>query len=348
METRTKVVSVDPPFAIPGGEIIITCENFVLEPSSLDGCYIEGMQCRIVAASTSRILAIVPDDIASSTPSVQLVSRGAASETHDIVIGRKLADGMHMVANPAVDPIDDAIILTRSGTRGQHLPATLFRLDTDGYVDEMPDPILNPTGIAFDRHGQLFVTNRAEGEVYTVARDGAATVYATDLGIATGIAFDEDGAMYVGDRAGTIFRVKNFAEVETFTVMDASVAAYHMAFGPDGRLFLTAPGFASHDLVHVIDKEGYDEIFFRGLGRPQGLAFAKTGELFVAACYQGRHGIVRIAQDGSSAQHFVAGNNIVGLCFTRSGEMIVATADTIYAVPCRVEGLLLDDGRPPL
>jgi len=310
--------------------------------SSLDGCYIEGMQCRIVAASTTRILAIVPDDIASSNPTIQLVCRGAASETHNMSIGRKLAGDMHVVANPAVDPLDDAIILTRSGSRGQHLPATLFRLDTDGYIDEMPEAILNPTGIAFDRDGQMFVTNRAQGEVYSVGRDGTATVYATGLGIATGLAFGPDGMMYVGDRSGTVYRVRDFAEVETFTVMDASVAAYHLAFGPDGRLFMTAPAFASHDGVHVIDDEGFDEIFFKGFGRPQGLAFDKSGNLYAAACYQGRHGIVRIAPDGASAEHFVAGNNIVGLCFTRKGEMVVATGDSVYSISCEIEGTLLN------
>lgn len=342
MESRPRILSVEPQHAIPGGEIIVTCEGFQMEPSSLDGCYIEGMQCRIVAASTSRILAIVPDDIAGSGPAIQLVCGGAASETRSISIGRKLAGDMHIVANPAVDPLDDAIILTRSGSRGQHLPATLFRLDTEGYIDEMPEAILNPTGIAFDREGQMFVSNRAQGEVYSVGRDGTATVYATGLGIATGIAFGPDGLMYVGDRSGTVYRIREFAEVETFTVMDASVAAYHLAFGPDGRLFMTAPALASHDCVHVIDNEGFDETFFKGFGRPQGLAFDSSGNLYAAACFQGRHGIVRIAPDGSSADHFVAGNNIVGLCFTRRGEMIVATGDSVYAVTCGIKGTLLD------
>ncbi|MEP6787958.1 MAG: gluconolaconase, partial [Acidobacteriota bacterium] len=278
---------------------------------------------------------------AESKTTIHLVSLGAVSNELNIVVGKLLTDGMHIVANPAVDPSDDALILTRSGGRGQHLPVTLFRLEPDGYIDEMPEPILNPTGIAFDRDGQMFVTNRAQGEVYSVGRDGTATVYATGLGIATGLAFDAEGLMYVGDRSGTVYRVKDFAEVETFTVMDASVAAYHMAFGPDGRLYMTAPGLASHDAVHVIDKEGFDENFFRGLGRPQGLAFDKAGNLYVAGCYKGRHGVVKISPDGTSAEHLVAGNSVVGLCFTRKGEMIVATNDSVYSIPCGIEGTLL-------
>jgi sugar lactone lactonase YvrE len=148
-------------------------------------------------------------------------------------------------------------------------------VEPDGFLDELPEPILNPTGIAFDPDGQMFVTNRAEGEVYAVSRDGIATVFATSLGIATGLAFGPDGQMYVGDRTGTIYRVKDLGESETFAVLEPSVAAYHMAFGPDGRLYVTSPGLASYDCVHVIDREGFDEKFFRGLARPQGLSYDK-------------------------------------------------------------------------
>lgn len=341
MSQSLKVTSVEPRYAIPGGEIAIACEGF--NAASAGGVFVGGERARITAASSKRILANVPviNETGDGQTHVTLESGGAKSDPFPFYVGRLLVDGMHIVANPAVDPSDDAIILTRSGGRGQHLPATLFRLEADGYLDEFAEPILNPTGIAFDREGQMFVTNRAEGEVYAVGRDGGATVYATGLGIATGIAFDGEGRMYVGDRAGIVYRIRDDATTETFTVMEPSVAAYHMAFAADGRLFLTSPGLASHDAVHVIDKEGYDEKFFSGLGRPQGIAFDKAGDLYVAGCYQGRHGIVRISPDGSSAEHFVAGNNVVGLCFTRAGAMIVATNDSVYSIACGINGTLL-------
>ena len=341
MSQKLKITAVEPRYAIPGGEIAVTCEGF--DAGSASGVFISGERCRVTAASSKRILTNVPKSVGTNDGQthIHLESGGASSEPFPFYVGRFLVDGMHIVANPAVDPSDDAIILTRSGGRGQHLPATLFRLEADGYLDEFADPILNPTGIAFDRAGQMFVTNRAEGEVYAVGREGGATVYATGLGVATGIAFDSKGQMYVGDRSGIVFRVRDDATSETFTVMEPSVAAYHLAFAPDGRLFLTSPGLASNDAVHVIDKEGYDEKFFTGLGRPQGLAFDKAGNLYVVGCYQGRHGIVRVSPDAKSAEHFVAGNSIIGLCFTRIGEMIVATNDSVFSISCGIEGTLL-------
>ena len=241
MTQRLKITVVEPRYAIPGGEIAIACEGFDVGKGA--AVFVGDIGCRILAASSTRILAIVPEDelgdvLAEVDPElskskgkkiVHLECNGVVSNEFEMTVGRLLTDGMHIVANPAVDPSDNAIILTRSGGRGQHLPATLFRLEEDGYLDEFADPILNPTGIAFDRDGQMYVTNRAEGEVFAVGREGGATVYATGLGIATGIAFDAEGLMYVGDRSGTVYRVRDFGEVETFTVMEPSVAAYHMA-----------------------------------------------------------------------------------------------------------------------
>ncbi len=340
MRKSGKILSADPPNAIPGGEIAIECSGFDAGDSER-GCFIGGEPCRIVAASSSRVLAIVPDGLTSEHTHLHLESGGGQTDPFAVIVGKRLVGDMHIVANPAIDPTDEALILTRSGSRGQHLPVTLFRYEMDGFLDEIQDAIMNPTGLAFDKDGHLFVTNRAEGEVYQFDRDGTSTVYATGLGIATGLAFDAEGLMYVGDRSGTIYRVRDFAEVETFTVMEPSVAAYHMAFGPDGRLYLTSPGLASHDAVHAIDKEGFDEKYFSGLGRPQGLAFDTDGNLYVAGCYRGRHGIAKITPAGE-ASHFVAGNNVVGLCFTRKGDMVVATNDSVYSLPLGIQGTLLN------
>ena len=342
MNKAGKIISVEPQFAIPGGEITINCEGFRADHSQGFSVLIDGLECRVIAASSSRVIVNVPDAIASENTQIVLESGGEQSAPLALVVGREIARDMHIVANPAVDPKTNAIILTRSGGRGQQLPVTLFRLESDGYLDEIQDAVLNPTGIAFDKDGRMFVTNRAAGEVYEVGEDGTATVYATGLGIATGIAFDDKNRLYVGDRSGTIHRVTDFGNVETFTVTEPSVAAYHLAFGTDGRLFMTGPALASYDSVKAIDTEGFDEPFARGFGRPQGIAFDNSGYLYAAACYKGRHGIVRIAPDGLSSRHFVAGNNIVGLCFTRNGEMIVATGDTVYSIPCGIHGTLLN------
>lgn len=335
-----KITKIRPEKAISGGEIEIIVDGLRIEPGGKLLCFANGLRCQVAGASSKRVVAVLPvsDD---SSAVIQLETDAGQSNPMVITTGKLLVDEMHIVANPAIDPSDDALIITRSGSRGQQIANTLYRLETDGFLDELPVEILNPTGIAFSPSGAMYVTNRAEGTVSRIERGEEAVLFASGLGIATGIAFDAEGIMYVGDRSGTIYRVLEFGRAEQFATIEPSVAAFHIAFGPDGKLCVSSPGFASHDFIYTVDPEGNVEQFVRGLGRPQGLAFDREGNLYVAACYQGRHGVVRIDAETREIEHFIAGNNVVGLCFTRNGEMVVATNDTVYSLNLGIYGTLL-------
>jgi DNA-binding beta-propeller fold protein YncE len=89
--------------------------------------------------------------------------------------------------------------------------------------------------------------------------------------------------MYVGDRTGAIFKVNGIGEERAWAQIEPSVSAFHLAFGPDGALYVTGPTVTSSDCVWRIDPDGEIDIFFKGLGRPQGLAFDTDGNLYVAA-----------------------------------------------------------------
>jgi len=340
MSANVKINQIRPSRAIPSGEVEILVDHLNLESGENVRCLANGVEATVAAASSKRVVASLPE-VDDSTAVVQIETREQSSNGVVVTTGKLLANDMHIVANPAIDPSDDALILTRSGSRGQRIANTLYRLETEGYLDELPVEIMNPTGIAFGPTGTLYVTNRAEGTVSRVDRGEVAVTVASDLGIASGIAFDRGGQMYVGDRSGTIYRVFEDGGKETFAVIEPSVAAFHIAFGPDGRLYVSSPGFASHDFIYAIDGDGQVERYVRGLGRPQGLAFDREGNLYVAACYKGRHGVVRIEAETREIEHFIAGGNVVGLCFTRNGEMIVATGDSAYSLNLGIYGTLL-------
>lgn len=342
MSIAPKIKHLDPAMAIPGGEIVIECEEFRADSDAGSSVLIGGIEAFVVAASPSRVICRVPDAIDREASDVVLDCGGIRSAPVAITIGREIVSGMQIIGNPAVDPLTDDLIVTRSGGRGQELPATLFRVDSTGIVTEIPVSVTNPSGIAFAADGTMYVTNRSAGELYAIEPDGYLRTVATDIGIATGVAIDRSGAIFVGDRTGAIRQIWGDGRTDTYAVVEPSVAAFHIAFGGDGRLYVSAPGLASHDSIYVVDHEGFTSSHVRGFGRPQGIAFDKAGQLYAAACYRGRHGIVRVSADGLTIKHLVAGNNIVGLCFNRNGDMIVATNDSAFSIPCEIFGTLLD------
>jgi sugar lactone lactonase YvrE len=115
------------------------------------------------------------------------------------------------------------------------------------------------------------------------------------------------------------------------------MAAYHLAFGPDGYLYVSGPTLSSFDSVMRISPDGEVSRFFSGLGRPQGLAFDRQGNAYVAASRRGHRGIIKITPD-AEAEMAVAGVGVVGMCFDDQGNMIVATNREIFRVHLGVEG----------
>jgi DNA-binding beta-propeller fold protein YncE len=77
--------------------------------------------------------------------------------------------------------------------------------------------------------------------------------------------------------------------------------------------------------------------FYRGLGRPQGMAFDAAGNLYVAASLSGHRGVVRITPEGQG-ELFVSGYNIVGLAFSPRRTMIVATNNSLVELFLEIEG----------
>lgn len=340
MGTPAKILGIDPAYAITGGEIVIDCVGF--ETRDPQGCavLIGDVPAQIVAIGPRRVLATVPETKGGEIE-VRLQSGSDLSEPARLTVARKLAGDLHPVANPAFDPDDGALFVTRSGSRGEELPVTLFRIDIGGEVTEYSGDIPNPTGIAFGRDGQMFVSSRLEGVIYKVTPFKEAVAFARNLGVATGIAFDREGVMYVGDRTGTIFRVNGIGEERAWTQVEPSVSAFHLAFGPDDALYVTGPTVTSFDCVWRINADGEIDTFFKGLGRPQGLAFDKEGNLYVAASLRGRRGIVRISPNGGDAEVVVAGVNLIGLAFSSAGEMAVVSIDSVYSLPMQIKGRLL-------
>jgi sugar lactone lactonase YvrE len=256
--------------------------------------------------------------------------RVAGTDTTGVIhVGAPVATGLHQVDNPVIDASGN-LYVTYSGTRGQQVPVSIFRVTPTGARESFSSSVTNPTSMAIDPEGNLFVSSRFEGAVYRLAMDGSAEVYAADLGIACGLAFAQDGTLFVGDRSGTIFEVSRAGHARTFATLPSSVAAFHLALRPDG-LYVTAPTLSARDAIYRVAFSGEISVVSTGFGRPQGIAFSPDGTLHVVEALAGVSGLYRLP-DGGAPELVVAGPKLVGLAFDAAGDMILCSSDTAYRV----------------
>src|SRR5271170_2894944 len=333
--SNPRIEAVLPNAALPGGEIEVHGANLGATGLHRPLSAIGGATATVLLTRSNRLIVRVPE-ATQQTTRLEVFRNGSRSNQVEVHIARLLAENVHSVANPAVNSAGE-VFVTFSGTRGQQTPVSVFKIDPDGEMHVLLSGLINATGLALDAHGYLYVSSRHEGTVHRVSPEGAAAIYAEGMGVATGLAFDAGQNLYVGDRSGTIFKIARDRQTFVFATLEPSVAAYHMAFGPDGGLYVTGPTTSSYDCVHRIDPDGSTVVYYRGLGRPQGIAVDVAGNLYIAASLKGRRGIVRITPK-KEASLVLAGSGLIGIAFAPGGTAILATSTAIYHVDLGIEG----------
>ncbi len=235
---KPHIESVAPSAALPGGEIRINGSG--LRPAELKRPRVQfgEIDGAVVISSDAFVVARVPEG-ATSGP-VVVAANGAISNSQVVRVAVPIADNLHPVTNPAIDA-EGNIFVTFSGSRGQQVPVSLFKIDTNYAVKPFLSNLMNATSIAFDREGQMYVSSRHDGTVYRVAPNGTMSSFAEGMGVATGIAFDRDQNLYVGDRSGTVFKIGRDRQTFVFATLEPSVSAYHLAFNPAGDLVRHGP-----------------------------------------------------------------------------------------------------------
>jgi len=333
-EGKPFIERVTPQAAIPGGEISVFGKGLVSNGNSRPTVRFGEQPGSVLLSSSNRLIVRVPEGVVSGDLVVDTGS--AVTSPTAVAVGILLTDTLHPVASPAIDAAGN-VFSTFSGSRGQKVPVSVFKIDSQHGVKPFVSDLMNPTGLAFDREGMLYVSSRMEGTIYQVTPEGRVSTYAEGMGVATGLAFDQTGNLYVGDRTGTIFKISPDRQIFVFATLEPSVSAYHLAFGQAGNLFVTGPTTSSFDNVYRISPDGAVSRYYHGLGRPQGMAFDAAGNLYVAGSLSGHRGIVRLTP-GGAAELFVSGYNIVGLAFTPRRSMIVATNNSLVELFLGIEG----------
>ncbi len=330
-----RIERITPGAAIPGGEVTIHGSGFESRNNTRPRVRFGNAEGSLLVSAENFLIARVPEGAAGGT--VRVATARAESLPYPISLGLQIADNLHPVANPAVDA-EGNIYVTFSGQRGQKVPVSLYKITANYVVKPFVTEMMNPTGLALDRTGVLHVSCRNDGTIHRVTPDGRSQRWVEGMGIATGLAFDRADNLYVGDRSGTIFKINPDRQIFVFATLEPSIAAYHLAFSPSGELFVSGPTTSSYDRIHRITHGGEVSVFYRGLGRPQGLAFDSAGNLYVAASFGGRRGIVRLTPD-ARPEVVLSGSGMVGLALLPTRRAVLATSGELYSLDWDVEGL---------
>ena len=325
--TKTAISGINPLWAVEGGRVAIHGSGFPIDQPHLPQVKIGDVPARAVYASSSTISVLVPPGLDGGRTSVRV--EGLSGETAFVEVGAMLATGLHQVDNPVFDR-EGNLYVTYSGSRGQDVPVSIFRVSPSGRRESFVSGIVNPTSMTFDARGNLYVSSRFEGSVYRVKPDGTHEAIASDLGIACGLAFGRDGMLYVGDRSGTIFGMKADGTTTSIAMLPSSVAAFHLAVGPDEAIYVTGPTLGPYDFVYRIDpRDGSVDRMYSGFGRPQGLAFDSQGALYVIEALAGWSGLYRLRSE-DRPELVLAGQGLVGVAFDPTGGLVVSSNDTAY------------------
>jgi sugar lactone lactonase YvrE len=338
MIAAPKIESVNPSAALPGGEIFIKGSGFGSRNHTRAKVQFGSAEGSLVMAAETSLIARVPEGAEGGA--VRVLMGSVESAPFPMALGMQIADNLHPVSNPAVDAEGNTYV-TFSGQRGQKVPVSLYKVTSSHTVKPFITELMNPTGLAIDRNGYLFVSSRNDGTIHRVSPDGQSMQWVEGMGVASGLAFDKNGNLYVGDRSGTIFKVGPDREIFVFATLEPSLSAYHLAFSPAGELFVTGPTTSSFDRVYRISPGGEVGVFFRGLGRPQGIAFDKSGNLYVAASLAGKRGVVRITPQ-AEAELVLSGSTIIGMALLPTRRAMIVTTNALFTLDWDVEGLPLN------
>jgi hypothetical protein len=320
------VQAVVPPLGVPGGEVEIRCRGFRPDLPYSSKIILGDVSAEIISASQERINIRLPES--SQALGIAIKVGESVSSVFPFSLAKRLAAELHPVCNPVVAP-DGSVITTISGRRGQQVPQPLIKVTRQSDKIPYPCEIMNPTGLAFDRSGQLYISSRNDGVVYRYTEFEHLDVFAEDVGVACGIAFDSEGILYVGDRNGKIYRIDELGNKEEFAVLEPSISAYHLAIDLRNRIYVTGPTLSLRDPLYRISNDGKVEVLFECLARPQGMAFLPGGDLLLAAAYRGKKGIFRYSPESGAITHYIAAPILVGLAV--SGEDIfLADNSSIY------------------
>ena len=261
-------------------------------------------------------------------PDRQSASTSVPGETAYVDIGAPLATGLHQVDNPAFDR-DGNLFVTFSGSRGQQSPVSIFVVRPDGSREPFVSDLPNPTSLAFGPRRpaprvEPVRRQRLPHRRVTVARSSRPILVSR-----AGSPLTRTARSSSATAPGSILRVRRRRRV-VFAALPPSIAAFHLAFGPDGSLFVTGP-----TLTRATASIAFPDRRRRGLLRRASAvrrawrSTPRVGSTWWTRLPARRRLSLRAGHRGAPEQ-LVVGGGLVGVAFAPDGALAVASADAVY------------------
>lgn len=217
-------------------------------------------------------------------------------------------------------------------------------------------------GPAFDRAGNLYVTDIPYGRIFRISPEGAWSLVAEYDGWPNGLAVHADGTLWIADyRRGILWLDPATGRIETVLGhrnSESFKGVNDLTFDMQGRLYFTDQGQTGlHDPTGRVYRYGTDGRLDRLLDHapsPNGLALSADGAvLFVAVTRGNQVWRAPLLPDGSLSkmgafQTFFGTSGPDGMALDAEGRLVVAHASLGGAFVLNARGEVAHFVRSPL
>jgi sugar lactone lactonase YvrE len=175
--------------------------------------------------------------------------------------------------------------------------------------------IYEPNGVAFSAN-TLFVSSYGNGTIYEVNSSGTVSTFASGFSNPTGMAFDTSGDLFLATYGGNnVYEFKNNDGTlsSTPTVFASGISSpWGLAFNAVGDLFVSSD--VSAGTITEVTPNGTESPFATGLDGPNGIAFDSSGNLYVADSFNGD--ITKITSGDSESTFMTGLSDPTGLAIS--------------------------------
>ena len=225
------------------------------------------------------------------------------------------------------------LYVTQSGGRETKVPVPLYRVGRDGAREPLAVEIANPTSLAVGPDGAIYVSSRFERSRLsprrrTIARRSTRRISACRRASRSIPTARCSSAIDPGSILQSVARSR---QVETYATLPASVAAFHLAFGPDDALYRHGADarHARSDLPHHARSARRRRSATASAGR-RGWRSTRRARSTSSMRSPARRACIAWTCAQPQPELVLSAPALVGVAFDPLGGLVLASSDTIW------------------